>query len=202
MFQALLTGAPDPRKWRDTTSPRNSGRMVTRPAALFLKLASTAARPKGVSRLLCKRPSFVFGGGVPGKGAVVLSQLWDPEGLQKVADLLRRRPPLLSRVLGHLRAQTHLALAARPLVAHLPVRLSPLGASAWITDGHLSLPFPRSPRSRSRPRARQRPHPDVRLPNPRPRPGRLRPMARPPHDEFLAPNPLVDLSSLVYNPIP
>ena len=26
----------------------------------------------GVSRLLCKRPSFVFGDGVPGKGAVSL----------------------------------------------------------------------------------------------------------------------------------
>ncbi len=35
-------------------------------------LAITRCRTAGVSRLLCKRPSFVFGDGVQGKGAVPL----------------------------------------------------------------------------------------------------------------------------------
>ena len=35
-------------------------------------LAVKVEKKSGVSRLLCKRPGFVFGDGVPGKGAVPL----------------------------------------------------------------------------------------------------------------------------------
>jgi hypothetical protein len=37
----------------------------------FVKVVEEALE-LGVSRLLCKRPGFVFGDGVPGKGAVPL----------------------------------------------------------------------------------------------------------------------------------
>jgi len=36
------------------------------------RVLQTRSCPQVVSRLLCKRPSFVFGDGVPGKGAVPL----------------------------------------------------------------------------------------------------------------------------------